>query len=587
MQQPMRSYWHILRQYIAPQRGTVLLMVVALLASVGLQLAGPNVVSRFLDAARAGAPQPLLVWMALTYVGIMALAKVCDVLVGYWAAQVAWTATNALREELTAHLLSLGPSFCKARLPGELIERVDGDVNGLAESFSSFWVNLVGNGLLLAGIVAVGFWKDVRIGLALLLFAAVAAAVLARVRRPAVAYVVRDREQSAALYGYLGEAMAAAEGLRSQGAVPYALRRLFEHLRSWVPVRLQADLRRSAVWMTAVTLVVLGTAVAFGVGGALYQLGAISLGTVYLVIAYMGMMAGPIDMLRTELQKLQGAEAGIQRVRELLETRSVLVDGTVRLPAGPLAVEFRDVHFRYDDEAVTGQDEGPSVLQGVSFRLEPGRTLGLLGRTGSGKTTVVRLLFRFHDPQQGEVLLGGVNLRDARLESVRSAVGLVTQDVQIMEATLRDNITFFDPEVRDDRLLAVIDGLGFRQWVDRLPQGLDTPVSPATLSAGEAQLVALARVFLKDPGLVILDEATSRLDPATEALQLRAFERLLRGRTAIVVAHRLSTVERMDDILILEGGRVVEYGPRAVLAADPRSIFARYLRTWGRWSDEG
>lgn len=426
LQLRLRTYWHILGQYLAPQKGTVLLMVVALLASVGLSLEGPNVVSRFLDAARAGSPQPLLVKMALTYVGIMALARVCDVLVGYWATRVAWTATNALREELTAHLLSLGPSYFKARRPGELIERVDGDVNALAESFSSFWTHLVGNGLLLAGIVTVGFWNDVRIGLALLLFAAVAAAVLVRVRRPAVAYIVQDREQSAALYGYLGEAMEAAEDLRSSNAVPYALRRLFEHLRNWVPVRLQADLRRSAVWMTAVTLVVLGTAVAFGVGGTLYQLGAISLGTVYLVIAYMGMMAGPIDMLRTELQKLQGADASIQRVRELLEFRPGLIDGTTRLPPGPLSVEFRDVHFRYEDEAVkgSGQVEGPSVLQGVSFRLEPGRTLGLLGRTGSGKTTVTRLLFRFHDPQQGEVLLGGVNVRDARVESIRSAVGL-------------------------------------------------------------------------------------------------------------------------------------------------------------------
>ncbi len=588
LQFPLRTYWHILRQYLAPQKIPALVMAVSLLASIGLRLLGPHLVRRFLDAARAGAAQALLVKMALVYVGIMALEKALHVLAGYWATRVGWTATNALRSQLTDHLLSLDPAFFKAHRPGELIERVDGDVNALAEFFSSLWVRVVGSAVYLIGILVVGLWTDWRIGLVLSLFAAVAVTLLAWVRRPAACYFLKDRDESAALYGYLGEAMVAAEDLRVSNAVPYALRRLFEHLRSWMPVRLQAELRRSAVWMTAVTLLVFGDALAFGAGGVLYQYGAISVGTVYLVIAYMSSMAEPIHMLRNELQKLQSADAGIHRIRELLEIRPTLVDGTVPLPPGALSVEFRDVYFRCEDEtgSGTGPGERPYILQGVSFRLEPGRKLGMLGRSGTGKTTIARLLFRLYDPQQGEVRLGGVNLRDARLESLRAAVGFVTQDVQIMDATLRDNITFFDPEVSDDRLLEVIDALGFRPWLDRLPQGLDTPISPATLSAGEAQLVALARVFLKDPGLVILDEATSRLDPATEAMQLRAFDRLLRGRTAIVVAHRMTTVERMDDILILEGGKVAEYGPREALAADPRSLYARYLRNWGRWSDE-
>lgn len=214
----------------------------------------------------------------------------------------------------------------------------------------------------------------------------------------------------------------------------------------------------------------------------------------------------------------------------------------------------------------------------MSFRLGAGRVLGVAGRTGSGKTTIARLLFRLYDPQRGAVRLDGLDVRRARLDAVRSRVGLVTQDVQLFDATLRDNVTFFDPEVPDVRLLAVFHELGLSSWLARLPGGLDAPVSRSRLSAGEAQLVALARVFLKDPGLVILDEPSSRLDPATEALLDGALARLLRGRTAIVIAHRLETLGRVDEVLVLERGRVLEHGSRDRLAGDPSSRFAALRR---------
>jgi len=288
------------------------------------------------------------------------------------------------------------------------------------------------------------------------------------------------------------------------------------------------------------------------------------------------MLAQPIDAIRTQLQDLQQADASIARVRELMATRSRLEDGTESVPPGALSVAFRAVHFGYED----GQQKTRAiVLEDLSFEHEAGRVLGLLGRTGSGKTTVARLLFHLYDPQQGEVCLGGVALRHARLEPLRARVGLVTQDVQLFEASLRDNITFFDPDISDGRLLAVLETLGLKPWLERLPNGLDTKISGSSLSAGEAQLLALARVFLKDPGLLILDEASSRLDPATEALLERALGRLLEGRTAVIIAHRLATVERADDILILEDGRMIEHGPRERLSADPNSRFAELRRT--------
>ena len=287
------------------------------------------------------------------------------------------------------------------------------------------------------------------------------------------------------------------------------------------------------------------------------------------------------------MREFQRAAAGLGRVQELLAIQPVFVDGEgIPLPAGPLAVEFDHVWFTYDASADRGsafavEDEVDYTLRDITLRLEEGRVLGLLGRTGSGKTTMTRLLFRLYDITRGGLRVGDVDVRDARLAELRQRIGLVTQEVQLFQASVRDNLTFFDPAIPDERILAVLDNLGLGEWYVGLAEGLDTELSAGGggLSAGQAQLLAFARVFLRDPGLVILDEASSRLDPATETLIERAVDKLLQGRTAIIIAHRLGTVQRADEIVILDGGQVVEHGPRAYLAADPASRFATLLRT--------
>jgi len=264
---------------------------------------------------------------------------------------------------------------------------------------------------------------------------------------------------------------------------------------------------------------------------------------------------------------------GIARIKDLYDTRTATPDGPgAALPPGPPALRFDDVSFGYDDESEA------LALRDLSFDLLPGRVLGVLGRTGSGKTTLARLVTRLYDPRAGAIRLGGVDLRDLRLADLRQRVGLVTQDVQLFGATVRDNLTLFAEGVADERILRALSDLGLTEWYESLPHGLDTEIAAGALSAGQAQLLALARVFLRDPSLIVLDEASSRLDPATERLLERAIDRLFEGRSAIVIAHRLATVQRADDILVLDGGRAVEYGPRMSLAADPTSHYARLLR---------
>jgi ABC-type multidrug transport system fused ATPase/permease subunit len=293
---------------------------------------------------------------------------------------------------------------------------------------------------------------------------------------------------------------------------------------------------------------------------------------VYLVLTYATMLQRPLEQLNRQLQDLQQASAGIYRVQQLLNQHSSLPDtGTRQLPAGPLTLEFDRVTFRYED--------GEPALRDVHFRLPAGQHLGLVGRTGSGKTTVARLCSRLYDPSAGSVRLGGIDLRDVPLAEVSRRVAVISQEVHLFRASVRDNVTLFDPRVPDAQINAAIQRVGLGGWLASLPNGLDTQVFAASgLSAGEAQLLALVRVFLRDPGLIILDEATARLDVATERQLEHALAELLQGRTTVIVAHRLTTVQQVDQILVMQEGEVTEDGARAALAANAASRFAALLR---------
>ena len=595
MKIPLGQYWQLLVNYLKPQWPRAALLAGLLFSSIGLQLVNPQIMRHFIDTAQLGGAAETLLSAALLFIGVALIQQVVSVLATYVGENVAWTATNALRADLAEHCLRLDMSFHNAHTPGEMIERIDGDVTTLSNFFSQFVIQVLGNVVLLVGVLALLFREDWRVGLTLTGFSLITLGVLGRLQNIAVPHWTAERQASADLFGFLEERLSGTEDIRANGAEAYVMRGFYRLMRELVKRSLKAALMVNVLFNTALLSFALGNAMAFAVGAWLFQEGVLTIGTVYIVFHYTTMLERPIERITRQLQDLQKAGAGMTRVRELLDTQSKIRDMDAHLPeasalpAGALAVEFRDVTFGYDDVLVPNGNGSKGngkevVLRDLSFRLPPGRVLGLLGRTGSGKTTLTRLLFRLYDPDSGAIHLGdGASLTDLSqvpLNDLRQRVGMVTQNVQLFHATVRDNVTLFDAGVPDEEVLRVIHELGLREWIESLPQGLDTELeSGGGLSAGEAQLLALARIFLQDPGLVILDEASSRLDPATEHLIERAVDRLVRGRTAIIIAHRLGTVQRADEIMILEDGRIGEYGVRAGLANDPGSRFYSLLQT--------
>lgn len=551
-----------------------MLLGVLLLASLGMELVNPLILRQFIDSALVGQPVDSLLGVALVFLGVAVGGQIISVLETYVAENVGLTATNKLRADLALHVLRLDPSFHGEHTPGEMIERVDGDVATLGNFFSRFVVNIVGNAMLLVGVLVLLYIIDWRVGLSMTFFTVLTMAIVNRLRAVAVPHWKVARQASANLFGFLEERLSGTEDIRSNGATAYTMRKLYERARDLLRKERKAAVIGSTSGSSTIFVFTLGTAVALILGVSLYQAGAISLGTVYVIFSYTEALRRPIDQLTRQLQDLQLATASIARITDLFQFRSSIVEGSVaEMPRGPLAVELHDVTFGYNAEE--------PVLHEVSLCVRPGEVLGVLGRTGSGKTSMTRLLFRLYDPQGGSLRVGGVNLRDAQLSLIRRHIGMVTQDINLFHASLRDNLTLFERSIPDERIVGVLEDLGLGAWFGSMPEGLDTKLAPggSGLSAGQAQLVAFARVFLRDPGVVILDEASSRLDPATERQVERAVDKLLEGRTAIIIAHRLATVQRADTIVVLEGGRIIEHGERLELLADEGSHFSALMRT--------
>ncbi|MGH1489657.1 MAG: ABC transporter ATP-binding protein [Acidimicrobiales bacterium] len=559
--------------YLAPQRGKVVVLAAVLLATTGLQLAVPLILQRFIDGALDGQAKSVLIAAGIAYLFAGLANQIFSAVTTYLGADIGWTATNRLREDLAHHLLGLDMGFHTNTTPGEMIERIDGDVTAVANFLSRFVVRLLGAGLLLVGVIAVAWNKSPLIGIGYSVFVVAVLWAIYSMRNLAVAAAEDERETSALLYGFIEERLAAIEDIRANGAGEFTMRRFVGVMRDYFFRTTTAWRKRTHFRVTSNLIFWTGSSLALALGVRLVQTGAASVGTAYLLYQYVLLIQNPIDQVTQQFSELQKAAGGIVRIDQYRAISSDLPqDGTEELPDGPLSVEFARVDFSYEDQ---------QILHGVTFELAPGTVLGLLGRTGGGKTTTTRLISRLYDPDGGTVRIAGIDLRDVAPGSLRSRVGVVTQDVQLFRASVRDNLTFFDHSRSDAELLAKLDAVGLGQWIRAVGLDAELGAGGSGLSAGESQLLAFARVFLQNPGVVILDEPASRLDPATEQLVASATEQLFQDRTVVIVAHRLETVRLADQIMVIDDGRIAEHGLRDVLATTPSTRYAKLLAAGG------
>jgi ATP-binding cassette subfamily B protein len=570
---PFATYRLLLRSYLKPYWAHVLLLFFLFATGTCLLTIGPIILQSFLSQATKPAATTALIFLALLFLGVAIIRPFIALFEVFVAENLSLQVTNKLRLDLTLHCLQQDPEFHSEHPPGELIERVDDDVSDLSNFFSRFLVSIVGNIFLIAGIQLILFHIDWRVGGVISVFTVSSLILINRLHTASAPYWRKVLQLRGDLYGFFEEHLVGIEDIRSNRAENYIIRRLSEQTRFLVQKQILALQMIFTTRGTMVFLFSVSSAVSLAVSIYLFSLKSMDIITVYTVYYFTILLNRPIEQILEQWRDLQQSTGCTTRIVELLQQRSSIQDGEQELQtSGPLQVECREISFRYTKDT--------SALQHITFSLHPGEVLGLLGRTGSGKSTLTKLLTRLYDPDEGTIYVNGIALQKLRLQSLRTSIAVVNQEVQILHATVRENLTLFNESIPDAQIIQTLQDLGLENWYRELPDGLDTKLAPDAygLSAGEAQLLAFARVFLCDPRLVILDEASSRLDPITEHHLERAIDRLLAGRTAIIVAHRLTTLQRADTILILENGHCIEQGPRQQLAQDPYSRFAQLLQ---------
>jgi ABC-type multidrug transport system fused ATPase/permease subunit len=551
--------WRIvtrLLDYLRPHAQRMWLAVVLMLLSSALALAAPYVIKMAIDGPMSSGDVPGLVRFAVLLAGIFAGIYVASMGQQYLLAWVGQRVLATLRGQLFRHLQALSLGYHDTHIVGVTISRVISDVEVINELLSQGLVTLLGDTVLLLGIISIMLSMSPR--LALLAFSVLPLMVLATylfARRAQVAF--RDtRVRIAAVVGDLAEVLSGIRVIQAF-AQEDATRDRFEEVNRENRDAMVRAMSLSFVFLPSVEVLgMLATAIVLWFGGLGVARGDLTLGIMVAFLAYVSRFFDPIRELSQIYTTMQAAMAGGERVLHLLDTQPDIVDhpGAVEMPRIAGRVELRQVSFAYR--------EGPVVLHEVDLTVEPGQTLALVGPTGAGKTTIANLIARLYEVSAGAVSIDGLDVREVTQRSLRRQMGLVPQEPFLFSGTIADNIRFGRPDAADEATHEAARLANAHEFIAGLPDGYSTAVleGGVNLSVGQRQLICIARAVLADPRILILDEATASVDTVTEMLIQDALRRLLAGRTAIVIAHRLSTVRNADWICVVDGGRIVERG---------------------------
>ncbi|MEU7977403.1 MULTISPECIES: ABC transporter ATP-binding protein [Micromonospora] len=575
--------WQTLRRGLAlsPELRTGLAgtIALALVYMVG-RVAVPVAVQRGIDqgiAVPGGPDLGVIVTVVTATTAVLVVTTACGYLMMRRLFTVSETALANVRTRAFRHVHDLSMLHQQSERRGSLVSRVTSDVDQITHFLQWGGVILLVNLGQLAVTTAVMLAYSWQLTLVVLV-AFTPAVLMIRLlqRRLAGAYGV-VRQRMGTLLGTIAESVVGAPVIRAYGVSGRTARRLDEAIDGQRVAQQRAiriSIMGSSVGELAAGVALAGVVV---VGVSLGVDRTLSVGQLTAFLFLVTLFIQPVQIATEVLNEAQNAIAGWRRVLDVLDIAPDVADPGEQgreLPAGPLDIRFAGVTFAYPG--------GPPVLHGVTLDIAAKSRVAVVGETGSGKTTFAKLLTRLMDPTQGRVLLSGVPLDEVRFDSLRSRVVMVPQDGFLFDATVGENVRFARPELTDAQLTAAFTELGLADWLDGLPAGLATAVGERgeALSVGERQLVALARAYVADPDLLVLDEATSAVDPATEVRLQRTLDAVTRGRTTLAIAHRLSTAQAADEVVVVDRGRIVQRGPHEELLRDPDSVYGLLYASW-------
>jgi ABC-type multidrug transport system fused ATPase/permease subunit len=552
-----RNYWFVVMIGVAASEAVLLVLK-------------PQFTQQIIDAIiQHHDMQWALSWFAVVAI----LAPLCAWGGKIIASQSGWQASNAIRNAVGQTIFQQPLEFFRTHGVGELSERIDADSGKLQGVFGSATAQFVSAIVL---IVSVGYytWQiDIGVFAALMGYLVVGTALITWTQRDNHTAWEAERVADAALYDTVEENFASISDIKAVGAESFLTARLTPRLATLLDRYRTARMQSQSAAIGSTLVNATGWLIAIGIGVWRYQNQLGSIGDAVALLGYVTLMSQPIEHIRGIVQEFQQARGVLQRIDQLHGTNQPN-GGTTPLASGPIAVTLSNVSYRYPSSS-------DWVIRNLTLALPAGSHVALIGRTGSGKTTLGRLISRIESAQQGAVALNGVAIDEIATDSLRQQVAVVSQEVDLFNATLRDNLTCFAPGYSDQHVITALHDAGLAYWYATLPAQLDTLLGDGEreLSPGEQQLLAIARVLLRQPGLVILDEASAHIDPVSEQRLSHALTVLAQQRTVVTIAHRLSTVRAADMVVVLADGQILEMGEPTILAQQPDSHYAKLLAT--------
>ncbi|SES39052.1 ATP-binding cassette, subfamily B [Pedococcus cremeus] len=581
--------------YARPYRREIVVFVALVIVTSALVVATPLLLRKLIDEGVTPKNRTVVIELSLLVAALAVAEGVLSLAQRWYSARIGEGLIYDLRTQVFSHVLRQPIAFFTRTQTGALVSRLNNDVLGAQQAFTSVLSSVVSNVVSLAliiGTMASLSWQLTLAALALVPLFIIPARVMGR-RLAGLTHTQMNLNadmgnRMTERFNVAGALLVKVFGLPAREDVEYA-----ERAGGVRDMGVRIAMNRS-IFFVALTLVAsLATAMVYGFGGLMAVNGTLTIGTLLALTALLARLYGPLTSLSNVRVDIMTALVSFERVFEVLDLQPLITEKPEAkpLPTGPVGVELDHVGFRYPaadevslsslETTVTGDRRGGgTVLKDVTATVEPGQVVALVGPSGAGKTTITNLVARLYDPTSGAVRVNGVDLRDATLESVHATIGVVTQEAHLFHDTIRANLSYAKHDATEEEMVAALKAAQVWNLVDSLPEGLDTVVGDRghRLSGGEKQRLAIARLLLKGPGLIVLDEATAHLDSESEVAVQRALDEALSGRTALVIAHRLSTVRDADQILVVENGRVVERGRHHELLAHG-GLYADLYRT--------